>query len=56
MVGSKQLEEEIKEVVDLQANLTDEQRALIEFMRDGPGSVQQAGHWLKFAQEVSIRG
>ena len=55
MVGSKQLEEEIKEVVDLQSNLTDEQRALIEFMRDGPGSVQQAGHWLKFAQEVSIR-
>ena len=24
-------------------------------MRDGPKSVQQAGHWLKFAQDVSIR-
>src|SRR6478609_1544895 len=45
MVGSKQLEAEVKEVVDLQANLTDEQRALVEFMRDGPKSVQQAGHW-----------
>jgi len=55
MVGSKQLEEEVKEVVELQANLTDEQRALVEFMRDGPQSVQQAGHWLKFAQEVSVR-
>lgn len=55
MLGSKQLEEEVKEVVEMQANLTDYQKALVEFMRDGPQSVQQAGHWLKFAQEVSIR-
>jgi hypothetical protein len=55
MVGSAQLEEEVKEVVEMQANLTGEQKALVEFMRDGPKSVQQAGHWLKFAQEVSIR-
>jgi len=55
MVGSKQLENEVKEVIDMQANLTDEQKALVEFMRDGPQSVQQAGHWLKFAQDVSRR-
>lgn len=55
MIGSKQLEEEVKEVVQMQGNLTDYQRALIEFMRDGPQSVQQAGHWLKFAQDVSRR-
>jgi PAP2 superfamily len=55
LVGSKQLENEVKEVIDLQANLTDEQRALVEFMRDGPKSVQQAGHWLIFAQQVSVR-
>lgn len=55
MVGSEQLEEEVKEVVDLQANLTDYQKALVEFMRDGPQSVQQAGHWFKFAQDVSRR-
>ena len=55
MLGSKQLEKEVKEVVDLQANLTDENKALVEFMRDGPKSVQQAGHWLKFAQDVSRR-
>jgi len=54
-IGSKQLEEEVKEVIEMQANLTDEQKALVEFMRDGPQSVQQAGHWLKFAQEVSLR-
>ena len=55
LVGSKQLEEEVKEVVELQAKMTDEQRALVEFMRDGPFSVQQAGHWLKFAMNVSVR-
>ena len=55
MIGSEQLEMEVKEVIELQANLTDYQKALVEFMRDGPQSVQQAGHWLKFAQDVSRR-
>nr|WKN34971.1 vanadium-dependent haloperoxidase [Tunicatimonas sp. TK19036] len=55
IVGSEQLKAEVQEVIELQANLTDEQKALVEFMRDGPQSVQQAGHWLKFAQDVSIR-
>jgi hypothetical protein len=55
MIGSEQLEREVKEVIDVQASLTDEDKALVEFMRDGPQSVQQAGHWFKFAQEVSIR-
>ncbi|MGA0283811.1 MAG: vanadium-dependent haloperoxidase [Saprospiraceae bacterium] len=55
MIGSKQLEKEVQEVIEMQANLTDEQKALVEFMRDGPQSVQQAGHWLKFAKDVSRR-
>jgi hypothetical protein len=55
MVGSEQLEREVAEVIALQANLTDSDKALVEFMRDGPKSVQQAGHWLKFAQDVSRR-
>ncbi|QNR25509.1 DUF6851 domain-containing protein [Croceimicrobium hydrocarbonivorans] len=55
MIGSEQLAKEVAEVVEVQANLTDPQKALVEFMRDGPQSVQQAGHWLKFAQDVSIR-
>lgn len=54
-VGSEQLENEVQEVIDFQANLTDYQKALVEYMRDGPESVQQAGHWLKFAQDVSRR-
>jgi hypothetical protein len=55
LVGSEQLEKEVKEVVELQEKMTDEQKALVEFMRDGPFSVQQAGHWLKFAMNVSVR-
>lgn len=54
-IGSIQLEKEVNEVVMLQANITNEQKALVEFMRDGPRSVQQAGHWLIFAQNVSER-
>lgn len=54
-LGSPQLEDEVKEVIYLQANLTHAEKALVEFMRDGPHSVQQAGHWLVFAQNVSVR-
>lgn len=54
-IGSAQLAREVKEVVELQVALSDSQKALVEFMRDGPKSVQQAGHWLMFAQDVSVR-
>jgi len=54
-IGSEQLKNEVKEVLEMQANLTNEQKALVEFMRDGPKSVQQAGHWFMFAQNVSVR-
>jgi len=55
MIGSDQLKQEVKDVIDMQANLTLEEKGLVEFMRDGPKSVQQAGHWLMFAQHVSKR-
>lgn len=55
LVGSEKLKKEVEEVIKLQENLTNEQKALVEFMRDGPMSVQQAGHWLTLAQEVSVR-
>ena len=54
-IGSEQLKKEVEEVVALQAGLTDEDKALVEFMRDGPQSVQQAGHWLILSQYVSER-
>lgn len=53
--GSEQLKKEVDEVLKLNASLTPEQKATVEFMRDGPRSTGQSGHWLRFAQAVSRR-
>ncbi|HVE70513.1 MAG TPA: vanadium-dependent haloperoxidase [Thermoanaerobaculia bacterium] len=53
--GSEQMKKEVDEVVRFNATLTDEQKAIVEFMRDGPRSTGQSGHWLRFAQDVSRR-
>lgn len=54
-VGSEELAKEVAECVKVNANLTPQQKALVEFMRDGPRSTGQSGHWLRFAQDVSRR-
>ena len=54
-VDSEQLRKETDENIALNAGLTPEQKATVEFMRDGPRSTGQSGHWLKFAQLVSKR-
>lgn len=53
--GSKALEADVKECVDVNGKLTLEQKAIVEFMRDGPRSTGQSGHWLRFAMDVSRR-
>lgn len=55
LVGSEQLRKEVDQVLDFNAHLTLEQKAIVEFMRDGPRSTGQSGHWLRFAQAVSRR-
>ncbi|HYP52388.1 MAG TPA: vanadium-dependent haloperoxidase, partial [Pyrinomonadaceae bacterium] len=54
-VGSEQLKREVEEVIRMNGTLTLEQKAVVEFMRDGPRSTGQSGHWLRFAQAVSVR-
>lgn len=54
-VGSEQLKTEVDEVLAFNSSLTLEQKAIVEFMRDGPRSTGQSGHWLRFAQAVSVR-
>jgi hypothetical protein len=54
-VGSYELKREVDEVLNYNGNLSPEQKAIVEFMRDGPRSTGQSGHWLKFAQAVSHR-
>jgi len=55
LVGSEQLKKEVDECIAFNATLTPEQKAIVEFMRDGPRSTGQSGHWLRFAQAVSRR-
>ena len=55
LVGSEQLKKEVDECIEFNASLTPEQKAIVEFMRDGPRSTGQSGHWLKFAMVVSTR-
>jgi hypothetical protein len=54
-VGSEQLKKDVDECIEVNADLTVEQKAVVEFMRDGPKSTGQSGHWLTFAKAVSRR-
>ncbi|MFO0972908.1 MAG: vanadium-dependent haloperoxidase [Phycisphaerae bacterium] len=54
-VGSDALKREVDECIEFNATLSLEQKAIVEFMRDGPRSTGQSGHWLQFAQDVSRR-
>jgi hypothetical protein len=51
----ERLRAETEQVLAFNAHLTNEQKAIVEFMRDGPRSTGQSGHWLRFAQDVSRR-
>jgi hypothetical protein len=51
----EELKKETDQVLKYNAELTNEQKAVVEFMRDGPRSTGQSGHWLRFAQDVSRR-
>lgn len=54
-VGDPKLKEEVDEVVNENASLTPEKKAIVEYMRDGPNSTSQSGQWLEWAQRVSRR-
>lgn len=49
------LRKEADQVLAYNQKLTDKEKAIVEFMRDGPRSTGQSGHWLRFAQDVSRR-
>lgn len=44
-----------REILELSANLTDEQKMMVEYWADGPSSETPPGHWCLFAQFVSAR-
>jgi hypothetical protein len=49
------LRKETDQVLAYNIGLTNQEKAIVEFMRDGPRSTGQSGHWLRFAQDVSRR-
>lgn len=55
VANNEVLKKEVDEVLAYNGSLTNEQKAMVEFMRDGPRSTGQSGHWLRFAQDVSRR-
>jgi hypothetical protein len=50
-----ELRRQTEQVLAFNAGLTPREKAIVEFMRDGPRSTGQSGHWLRFAQDVSRR-
>jgi VCPO second helical-bundle domain/Domain of unknown function (DUF6851) len=53
--GSAQYWAQAEELVQLSAGLTDQQKMMAEYWRDGPDSPQPPGHWNRLAQWVSAR-
>jgi len=47
--------DQARRIVDLQAALTDEQKAIAEFWVDGPGTELPPGHWIRIGLHVSER-
>lgn len=53
--GSAEYVEQARNIVALQAALSDEQKVMAEYWADGPSSELPPGHWLSFAVWVSAR-
>jgi hypothetical protein len=47
--------QQVMEIIDYSANLTDMQKTVVEFWGDGPGTALPPGHWASFGQWVSRR-
>ncbi len=54
-VGSEALAKDVEACIRYNGGLTPGEKAVVEFMRDGPRSTGQSGHWLRFAADVSRR-
>ena len=44
-----------QELIDISAGLTDEQKIIAEYWKDGPHSETPPGHWNLFAQQVAFK-
>jgi hypothetical protein len=55
LAGSDAYLEQAQELIDMSANLADEQKMIAEYWANGPHSELPPGHWDLFAQFVSAR-
>ena len=53
--GSTRFIHQAQEIINITANLTEEQKAIAEYWADGPKSELPPGHWTLFAEVVSKR-
>lgn len=53
--GSAEYEKNVKELIDIADNLTEEQRRIANFWQDGLGTYTPPGHWNKFATDFLIK-
>ncbi|AFY83423.1 vanadium-dependent haloperoxidase [Oscillatoria acuminata] len=54
-LGTPLFEQRAREVLEISANLTDEQKMIAEFWEDGAGTSFPPGKWMNFGQFVSER-
>jgi len=54
-INSTKFRQQCQELIDMSANLTDEQKAIAEYWADGPSSELPPGHFNLFAEWVSDR-
>jgi hypothetical protein len=52
---SKDYEQQAQELIEISANLTDQQKMIAEYWSDATNSSQVLDHWMEFAQWVSER-
>jgi hypothetical protein len=55
LLGSATFMKQAQDLIALSANLTDKQKVIAEYWKDGPKSETPPGHWNLFAQFVSAR-
>jgi hypothetical protein len=55
MYPSNEYMQEVKQIVQYSADLSDEQKVIAEYWADGPSSELPPGHWCLFAHFVSMR-
>jgi hypothetical protein len=53
--GTPEFARQAQRLVDVQAGLTERQKAIAEYWADGPASETPPGHWSLFAQQISAR-